>query len=152
MLDLEARSKQCRDLSKDKGQGTLMPVRPKGRPTSEGLSCNGETAEGEDQEMAGDEAAQDGGCVLPDAASQTEEGQAERDSADEDQEEEDEEGGEEGRMSVGRSSPKDPTRKQREDHERTHMPYRSWCEDCVRSRARNAPHHKKGTRRPPRGD
>ena len=81
-----ARSKQCSDLSERKGQDTLMPVRPKGRPTSKGLSCNGETAEGEDQEMAGDEVAQGGGCVLPDAASQTEEGHVEGGSADEDEE------------------------------------------------------------------
>ena len=79
-----ARSKQCRDLSERKGQDTLMPVRPKGRPTSEGLSCNGETAEGEDQDMAGDEVAQSDGCILPDAASQTEEEQEKSDSADED--------------------------------------------------------------------
>ena len=113
------------------------------RPTSEGFSCNGETAEGEDQEMAGDEVAPGGGCVLQDAASQTEEGQEEREIAEEDKEEEDKEGEEEARVSVGKRSPKDPTKKQREDHERTHMPYRSWCEDCGTSRARNAPHHKK---------
>ena len=28
------------------------------------------------------------------------------------------------------------------------MPYRSWCEDCVRSRARNSPHHKKAPEDP----
>ena len=66
---------------------------------------------------------------------------------------EDEEGGSEGegeeaRKSLGKKSPKDPTIRQREEHERTHMPYRSWCEDCVRSRARNAPHHKKGPEDP----
>ena len=58
-----------------------MPVRPKGRPTSEGLSCNDEKAEGEDQDMAGDKVAQADGCVHPDANSQTEEGQEKSDSA-----------------------------------------------------------------------
>ena len=48
----------------------------------------------------------------------------------------------EGRKSVGRKSPKEPTRAEKEEHERTHCPYRSWCEHCVRSRARNAPHRK----------
>ena len=32
---------------------------------------------------------------------------------------------------------------QREEHERMHTPYRSWCEDCVKSRARNAAPHRK---------
>ena len=61
-----------------------MPVRPIGRLTSKGLSRNGETAESEDQDMAGDEVAQGDGCVIPDAASQTGEGQEKSDSADED--------------------------------------------------------------------
>ena len=29
------------------------------------------------------------------------------------------------------------------EHELTHMPSRSWCEDCIKSRARNAHHRKK---------
>ena len=48
-----ARSKQCHDLSERKGQDTLMLVRPKGRPANEGLSYNGETAESEEENMAG---------------------------------------------------------------------------------------------------
>ena len=136
-------SKQCRDLRKEKGHDTLMPVRPKGRPTSEGLSRDGETAEGEDQDMAGDEVAQVDGCVHPDATSQTEEGQEKSDSADEDSDAGDEGERKEGRVAVGRSSPKGPTKRQREEHERTHTPYKSWCEDCVKSRARNAPHRKR---------
>lgn len=43
----------------------------------------------------------------------------------------------EGRKSVGRKSPKEPTKVEKEEHERTHCPYRSWCEHCVRARARN---------------
>ena len=42
---------------------------------------------------------------------------------------------EEGRLPVGRKSPKEPTRMEREEHERTHYPYRSWCPHCVKSRA-----------------
>ena len=78
---LEAKSEQRRGLSKDKCQDTLMPVRPKGRPTNEGLSRDGETAEVEDQDMARDEVAQVDGCVQPDATSQTEEGQEKSESA-----------------------------------------------------------------------
>ncbi len=36
------------------------------------------------------------------------------------------------------------SRKEREEHEATHTPFRPWCEHCVRGRARNEPHmHKK---------
>ena len=50
----------------------------------------------------------------------------------------------EGRKSVGRKSPKEPTKVEKEEHERTHCPYRSWCEHCVRARARNG-HHRRQT-------
>lgn len=46
----------------------------------------------------------------------------------------------EGRASVGRQSPKMPTKAEREEHSITHCPYRGWCPHCVKSRARNAPH------------
>ena len=54
----------------------------------------------------------------------------------------DEEECEEGRASVGRKSPKELTIAGNAKHERTRCPYRSWCRDCVKSRARNAPHRK----------
>ena len=57
-------------------------------------------------------------------------------------EEEEEEESSEGRKAVGRKSPKEPTKAEREEHERTHCPYRSWCEHCVRARARNS-HHRR---------
>ena len=50
----------------------------------------------------------------------------------------------EGRVSVGRSPPKTPTTAEREEHARTHSPYRNWCEHCAKPRARNAPHRKNG--------
>ena len=49
----------------------------------------------------------------------------------------------EARVAVGRKSPKDPTKKEKEEHELTHIPFRSWCEHCVKSRARNADHRRK---------
>ena len=45
---------------------------------------------------------------------------------------------EEGRPSVGRKSPKMPTKVKMEEHSRTQFPYRSWCQHCVMSRARNS--------------
>ena len=45
-----------------------------------------------------------------------------------------------GRLTVGRRPVREPTKAEKEDHERTHCPYRSWCKHCVKSRARNSPH------------
>ena len=58
------------------------------------------------------------------------------------EEEEEEEESSEGRKSVGRKSPKQPTKLEKEERERSHCPYRSWCEHCVRARARNS-HHRR---------
>ena len=118
-----ARTKRCQDLDHNEGQDTLMPVSPSDQIVKNDLSHNGETAN--DERRGIDEAEEVEGC-----------------SGKEDEDNEMEGDGEEVRVSVGKMSPKDPTKKQREEHERTHLPYRSWCEDCVRARARNAPHHK----------
>ena len=39
-----------------------------------------------------------------------------------------------------RRQPKQPSQKEREEHECTHIPYRSWCSHCVRGRGRNTMH------------
>ena len=38
-------------------------------------------------------------------------------------------------------APTQPTAQEREEHELTHLPYRSWCTTCVQSKARQD-HHK----------
>ena len=48
--------------------------------------------------------------------------------------------GEEGRRSKGLPGPKRVTKEEREDHERTHTPFRAWCKYCVRGRGQNIPH------------
>ena len=48
--------------------------------------------------------------------------------------------GEEGRTSVGIRAPQKVSKEQREEHERTHTPYRGWCPYCVKGRGRNTPH------------
>ena len=101
---LEARSKRCRDLDEKKGHDTMMIVRPKSQPSREGLSHDGETAE-------------DGEHDMEEEVVQEEEGREENESVDEDEEAEDE-----SRKAVGKMSPKEPTKKQREEHELTHMP------------------------------
>ena len=53
-----------------------------------------------------------------------------------------EEEGEEGREAVAAPSPKSPSRLEKENHELTHTPYRSWCPHCVRMRGRNTAHKK----------
>ena len=45
-------------------------------------------------------------------------------------------------------SPCSPSRAEREAHEATHLPYRSWCPVCVQGRADNPPHR----RLPPPGE
>ena len=39
-------------------------------------------------------------------------------------------------------SPKAPTKAEREEHEATHLPFRSWCTHCLRGRGRNKPHQR----------
>ena len=36
------------------------------------------------------------------------------------------------------------SKEEREAHEATHCPYRSWCEACVKARGRNSPHRRQG--------
>ena len=68
-------------------------------------------------------------------ASKEQEGEEEKKEKEESREE---------RASVRRKSPKKPTGGEKEERERTHCPYRSWCEHCVRARARNG-HHRSST-------
>ena len=36
--------------------------------------------------------------------------------------------------------PQEPTKEEREEHEKTHLPYRNWCLDCAKSRGVGVPH------------
>ena len=49
---------------------------------------------------------------------------------------------EEGQQPKVTRVPKGPTRKEREEHEATHIPYRDWCAHCVRGRAINRQHRR----------
>ena len=40
------------------------------------------------------------------------------------------------RVARRRLDPREPTDEERRDHEMTHLPYRSWCEDCVKGRGK----------------
>ena len=40
--------------------------------------------------------------------------------------------------------PREPTAEERNEHEMTHLPYRSWCRHCVRGRGKEAAHRKQG--------
>ena len=46
----------------------------------------------------------------------------------------------EGRKVKTRRSPNTPIRAEKEEHEATHIPFRSWCPYCVKGRGRNTPH------------
>ena len=43
-----------------------------------------------------------------------------------------------------KKAPKEPTELERLRHEATHLPYRSWCEYCIKGRGRFRPHLRKG--------
>ena len=49
---------------------------------------------------------------------------------------------EEGRAANGMPSPIVVPKEGKEQHELTHLPFRSWCSHCVRGRARNMMHRK----------
>ena len=49
---------------------------------------------------------------------------------------------EEGREPKTMRMPKQVSKEERDAHEATHMPFRSWCRHCVRGRARNMQHTK----------
>ena len=140
-----ARRKPCRDLSNKRGQDTLMPVSPREQPTIEGLSYNGETAESGEKSDIVDAVGHIDMFVFPEEAGVIggDEEVGVSDCEDDEGKSSDEDGGE-ARTLRGKKSPKDPTARQREEHERTHMPYRSWCEDCVRAKGKKRPASQKG--------
>ena len=47
---------------------------------------------------------------------------------------------EEGEEAKPIKQPKGPTAEQRQKHALTHIPYESWCSDCVQARARDNAH------------
>ena len=47
---------------------------------------------------------------------------------------------EEGRSVTGQKRVYAPSAQEYDDHMRTHIPYRKWCECCVRGKAKNAAH------------
>jgi len=65
--------------------------------------------------------------------------EADKSTVESDREEEDPE---DVRTPKGIRAPKGPTKKEREDHEKLHLPYRAWCRHCVRGRGRNKAHAK----------
>ena len=60
-------------------------------------------------------------------------------SLSEEKEEETETGGEE-RGVVKMLDPRQPSEEERRTHNMTHLPYRNWCEHCVKGRGREADH------------
>ena len=48
--------------------------------------------------------------------------------------------GEEGRVAKGLRKPVRVTKQMRDDHGKTHTPFRSWCEFCVKARGVNMAH------------
>ena len=65
------------------------------------------------------------------------EGQDQGDDDDDDHEDQDAE--EEARNPRGARDPGQPSQQEREDHERTHIPFRPWCEACIRGKSKRRP-------------
>ena len=40
------------------------------------------------------------------------------------------------RRSVKKLDPREPSKEEREEHEKTHLPFRNWCRHCVRGRCK----------------
>ena len=99
---------------------------------------NGEVHADEATEIANDAVEQHEGDIRDDADDMPENPRTvkERDGRPGDQEEEEEEV----RRARMMPSPIVVSRQEREEHEVTHLPYRSWCPHCVRGRGRNTPH------------
>ena len=58
-------------------------------------------------------------------------------------EREEEEVSGEGGAPIAMAVPESPSNHEREEHELTHIPYRSWCEHCVKGRARSRAHKRR---------
>jgi hypothetical protein len=46
------------------------------------------------------------------------------------------------RRTAKMNDPKEPKKQEREEHEKTHLPFRSWCRHCIRGRGKEAAHRK----------
>ena len=50
----------------------------------------------------------------------------------------------EGRSVKGMRGPVKPTKQEKEDHERDHIPFRSWCAHCMRGKTKASGHRGEG--------
>ena len=85
--------------------------------------------------------------LSPERTAEIEQEQEQEQEEEQEQEQEQEKhteiGAEEGRGAVGLTAPARISDKERDDHELTHTPYRSWCSVCVRARGQRMPHRLK---------
>jgi hypothetical protein len=79
-------------------------------------------------------------ATIDNVAEEATEENSEEIMADEVEEEQGTEEDEEGQQPRVMRAPKAPTKAEREEHEATHLPFRSWCTHCLRGRGRNKPH------------
>ena len=73
------------------------------------------------------------------------------DGCDPKEQEEDEEEAEEAQRPMLVTSPDDPTQEERDLHDATHLPPRSWCRVCLEARAREDGHFRQGESRKAQG-
>ena len=52
----------------------------------------------------------------------------------------DDPGSEETKSVKMKKTPRQPSQREQEEHERTHLPFRDWCTHCIKAKSRNDPH------------
>ena len=52
----------------------------------------------------------------------------------------DDPGSEETKSVKMKKTPRQPSQREREEHERTHLHFRDWCTHCIKAKSRNDPH------------
>ena len=122
-----SRSTTCHNPPVGRSSDTLMPVSPRVEQRGVSLSHNGDTEAVERREITTGREAQAPG------EGNSAESRSDVEGMDGENGTDDDEGVKEAWISIGRKSPKGPTRKEQDGHELTRMPFRSWCEDCVKS-------------------
>ncbi len=130
------------DRANDSRGATHRPVRPSASDDVDNDSDEDEQRESDDIDNFSDE------DEHKDSKNQDEDGKDGRDDGDDkmrdsgDEDERDKEAGYEARKPRVVANPTTPSRQEKEEHEVTHCPYRSWCPNCVRGRGVSSPHRR----------
>ena len=127
------RSKRKVRFAEDQPEGDAQGAREGERPSSEGTPDQTAAAEGAKRQRQEEEDANQRESENTGGSS----GSGDQPGADREDE------FEEGRSPNALTVPEGPSQREREEHSLTHIPYRDWCEHCVRARARRRAHRRR---------